>query len=54
MNGGASRWMDVREMKRPEGIQEVRNSSVLGLGDRMKYEKKGNGTECKRRLNIRT
>jgi hypothetical protein len=28
--------MDVGEGKRPEGMQEVRNSSVLGLGDRIK------------------
>jgi hypothetical protein len=29
-------WMDVGERKRPEGMQEVRKSSVLGLGDRIK------------------
>jgi hypothetical protein len=28
--------MDVGERKRPEGIQEVRKSSVLGLGDGIK------------------
>lgn len=46
MNGGASRWMDVGEERRPEGTQEVRKSSVLGLGERLKEEKKGNGIEC--------
>jgi hypothetical protein len=28
--------MDVRERQRPEGMQEVRKSSVLGLGDGIK------------------
>lgn len=44
--------MDVRESKRPEGTQEVRNSSILGLGDGIQVGSEARNGEEK--LNTRT